>query len=71
LSLKLSDTQVFQDNDDEMIRELQEMKSSGKVCKAHRLVYHSTLGLRVIKKKRKLRQGRELFFFITLNPRVG
>ena len=24
----------------------------GLVCKAHRLVYHSTLGLRVIKKKK-------------------
>ena len=24
----------------------------GLVCKAHRLLYHSTLGLRVIKKKR-------------------
>ena len=28
----------------------------GLVCKAHRLVYHSTLGSRVIKKKYKGRQ---------------
>jgi len=27
----------------------------GLVFKAHRLVYHSTLGLRVIKKKKKIR----------------
>jgi len=31
----------------------------GLVCKAHRLLYHSTLGLRVIKKKKK-----DLFDFL-------
>jgi len=35
----------------------------GLVFKAHRLVYHSTLGLRVIKKKKKTREtGRDLAF---------
>ena len=29
----------------------------GLVCKAHRLVYHSTLGLRLIKKKKKKKIG--------------
>jgi len=28
-------------------------RRGGLVCKAHRLLYHSTLGLRVIKKKKK------------------
>ena len=31
----------------------------GLVFKAHRLVYHSTLGLRVIKKKRERERARE------------
>jgi len=52
----------------------------GLVFKAHRLLYHSTLGLRVIKKKKDDSFSRratlellriDLFcFFITLTPRV-
>ena len=51
----------------------------GLVFKADRLVYHSTLGLRAIKKKQSIvkaapcRRGFKvlrLFFFITLEPRV-
>ena len=34
----------------------------GLVFKAHRLVYHSTLGLRVIKKKKSITQGEMLRF---------
>jgi len=35
----------------------------GLVFKAHRLSYHSTLGLRVIKKKKKRRAGERLIYF--------
>jgi len=50
----------------------------GLVCKAHRLLYHSTLGPRVIKKKKKKRtllvalelSGRELELFSTV-PQVN
>ena len=35
----------------------------GLVFKAHRLLYHSTLGLRVIKKKKKDRLARETYFW--------
>jgi len=34
----------------------------GLVFKAHRLVYHSTLGLRVIKKQRRRESGEDLAF---------
>jgi len=34
-------------------------RESGLVFKAHRLVYHSTLGLRVIKKKKKRQRENE------------
>jgi len=51
------------------------------VCKAHRRLYHSTLGLRVIKKKRRVREQQRaradsnslpffFFFFTTLKRRV-
>jgi len=52
----------------------------GLVFKAHRLVYHSTLGLRVIKKKKKLlrfplflklTQGRLLLYFVSLSSFVS
>jgi len=54
------------------------LRVGGLVIKAHRLLYHSTLGLRVIKKKNKKRVGFRLvpqpppltLFFITLGPRV-
>jgi len=54
----------------------------GLVFTAHRLVYHSTLGLRVIKKKKKstppgdvlvrraAEEERSIFFFFTRKPRV-
>ena len=38
----------------------------GLVFKAHRLVYHSTLGLRVTKKKKKKKKGVTDFFFSSL-----
>jgi len=39
----------------------------GLAFKAHRLLYHGTLGVRVIKKK--IPRG-PIFFFITLKPRI-
>ena len=54
----------------------------GLVFKAHRLVHHSTLGLRIIKQKKKIEKLEDayaseashrhdlLFFFITLKPGV-
>ena len=45
------------------------LRCSEEVFKAHRLLYHPTLGLRVIHKKKKMFGG-GLIFFITLKPRV-
>ena len=70
--------------DEQLLRRNVERFRGGLVFKAHGLLYHSTLGLRVIKKKRSSETtdcedrlvctaGEEslvLLFFITLTPRV-
>ena len=47
----------------------------GLVFKAHRLLYHSTLGSRVIKKKKKYALPHQIFSFVFrtrfLNPHCG
>ena len=51
---------------------VQEQFRGGFVCKAHRLVYHSTLGLRVIKKKKKMElAGDFLDFDVVPRGNVG
>ena len=42
----------------------------GLVCKAHELLYHSTLGSRVIEKKKNLAVAVFLLLFLQLLPRV-
>ena len=52
--------------------QIQEDTPGGLVFKAHRVVYHSTLGLRVIKKKRRLTRVEEpRLLFVVLETHLA